>query len=84
MCPFFLDHITLKGLTQLMIQMQSHAHFDNVMLLDQKVDTKSNVKNAIQFSVAFQYSKGHTLKIPETISRNVNSKEFSKIQMVKH
>jgi len=46
---------SLKELTKLMIQLASDPAFQDVFLLDQKVDPKSPVKDAVGFSIQFRY-----------------------------
>jgi hypothetical protein len=46
---------SLKDLTRLIIQLQSDPTFEDVFLLDQKVDPKSPVKEAVEFSIQFRY-----------------------------
>ena len=46
---------SLKELTKLMIQLESDPKFLDVFLLDQKVDPKAPVKDAVAFSIQFRY-----------------------------
>jgi Tfp pilus assembly protein PilN len=46
---------SLKELTRLIIQLQSDPTFEDVFLLDQKVDPNSPVKDAVEFSIQFRY-----------------------------
>lgn len=50
---------TLKTLTRLMTRLQSDKNFEDVLLLDQKPDLKSRVKNTTRFTLTFRYLNNH-------------------------
>jgi Tfp pilus assembly protein PilN len=56
---------SLKGLTNLMIQLQSDPMFDEVFLLDQKVDPKAPVQGSVDFSIQFRYRRDRFIAVPK-------------------
>jgi Tfp pilus assembly protein PilN len=54
---------SLKGLTDLMIQLQSDPMFEEVFLLDQKLDPKGPVADSVDFSIQFRYRRDQRIPV---------------------